>query len=531
MTAENEVNNQNVIRSTAVVSLGTAFSRILGLARLMLMASFFGTSLVQSAFVVAWRIPNLFRRLFGEGALSAAFVPVFSEALVKEGREKAWGFAVAVMTLLGCVLAGIVIVVLGATSLCMKSAAFGGTAAMVLPLLRIMFPYMFFICMVAFCMAVLNSFRHFAVPAFTPVLFNVLWILTLVFVCPRFGDSPEERIYGVAWGILVAGVVQLVVQFPVLVRFGYRPRLSFDWRDPRIKRVLLLMGPAALAMGVVQINVLIDTVLAFFVGTWAPAALLFADTMVYLPLGIFATALGTVLLPTFSSQAAQADPEGMKRTLNLSIRQLMLVMVPAATGLVVLAHPIIRLLFQSGLFNANSTTQTARALIFYAPGLVVFGLYKVLVPVFYAKQDTRTPVRVAVWAVALNLVLNITFIVTWPREFKHAGLAFATVISSGFSCVMLGWLLHRRMGSLGWGRILGSVARVLVISAVMGATVFLVNRILEGVLSGIRPTKIGQLVTVVADVAVGMTVYVALAALLCKAEMKEIIAAFRQPVA
>jgi len=490
------------------------------------MATLFGTSLVQSAFVIAFRIPNLFRRLFGEGALSAAFVPVFSESLAKEGREKAWRLATAAITLLGTVLAAIVLIVVLVTSASIKLLPLGEKAAMVLPLLRIMFPYMFFICLVALCMAILNSFHHFLVPAGTPILLNVVWILTLVFICPRFGDSPEQRIVGVAWGILTAGVLQLLVQFPALRRFGYRLRLSFVWRDERVSRVLLLMGPAALGMGVIQINVLVDSLLALTVGKWAPAALSFAELMVYMPLGIVATALGTVLLPTFSGQAARSRPEDIKKTLNQAVRVLLFVMTPAAVGLALLARPIVSLLFEwrGGEFDAMSTVQTARGLMFYAPGLLVFGLYKVLVPVFYAFQDTRRPVRVALWVVGLNLLLNVTFILTWPRGFKHAGLAFATVLASAVNCLILGVMLHRKLGSPGWSRIAKSAARTLVASLVMGITVFLASKLLASgaMLAGLNP-KPAQLLVVAGSVAAGLVVYCGLALLLCREEIRAVL--------
>ncbi len=518
----------NVIRSAAVVSSGTMLSRILGLARLMLMAAFFGTSLALSAFVVAFRIPNLFRRLFGEGALSAAFVPVFTETLEKEGRDAAWRLATAVMTLLGTVLAGIVIVVVAGTTVAMASMSLGEKAAAVLPLLRIMFPYMFFICLVALCMGILNSFHHFAVPAFTPVVLNVIWILALVFVCPRFGTTPGERIYGVAWGILAAGVVQLLVQLPALRRYGYAPKLSFSWHDPKIKRLLVLMAPAALGMGVVQINVFVDSLLALYVGDWAPASLFFADMVVYLPLGVFATALGTVLLPTFSGQAAKSDSEEMKRTLKLGLRQIALVTIPASVGLVVLAYPVVRLLFQYREFGDSSVVQTARALLFYAPGLVVFSFYKVLVPAFYALQDTRTPMRVAVAAVVLNLVLNITFILTWPDGFRHSGLAFATVLSSVFSCLMLAWLLSRRIGPLGWGSVLAGTVRSAVAAGLMGVVVFFANNWLAETLGTTGSIKLGQLLVVLGCIVIGLVVYLVLAAILCRRELRECVGSFRK---
>ena len=523
--AGRSMTQDRVIRSAAVVAVCTALSRALGLLRLILMAAFFGTSLAQSAFVIAFRIPNLFRRLFGEGALSAAFIPVFTESLEKEGRERAWRLASTVITLLGSVLAGVVVIVLLVTSASIRFLPLGEKAAMVLPLLRVMFPYMFFICMVALCMAILNSFRHFLVPAATPIVLNVVWILALVLLCPRFGDTPERRIFGVAWGILAGGMIQLGVQFPVLARYGYRPRLSFIWRDPRVLRTLGLLGPAAFGMGVVQINVLIDSLLALAVGKWAPAALNFAELMVYMPLGIIATALGTVLLPTFSHQAAQSRPDEIKRTLNRALRVLLFVMAPAAVGLMVLARPIIQLLFEwrGWEFDSISTTRTARALIFYAPGLVVFGLYKVLVPVFYAFQDTLRPVRVALWVVALNFLLNVTFVLTWPAEYKHAGLAFATVVASTVNVFVLARLLHMKIGSPDWAGVLKCAARVAFGSLLMGAAVMVTYKYLgAAVLSMPCHPKGGEVLAVTGSILTGLVVYLGFGFVLCRDEVRAV---------
>lgn len=510
-----------MMRSAAVVGVCTGLSRVLGLVRNMLMARLFGTSLVQSAFVVAFRFPNLFRRLFGEGAMSAAFVPVFARILEREGRDAAWRFAASIMTLLVAVLAAVVIVVTGGASALLRFAPLGERMNAVLSLLRIMFPYMLFICLVALCMAVLNSFHHFLVPAATPILLNVVWILALVAVCPRLGTTPGERIHGVAWAVLIAGALQLTVQLPFLVRFGYRFQLTFDWRGPEVQRVLRLMGPAALGMGVFQVNVMIDSVLAMVVGKWAPAALSFAELLVYLPLSVVATAMGTVLLPVFSRQAAQSRPDAIRDTLVRSLQMICLVLVPAATGLMVFSRPIVQLLYEwsDGEFDAVSTVRTARALAFYAPGLVVFGVYKVLAPAFYAREDTRTPVRVAVKMVGVNLVLNIVFMLTWPGEFKHAGLAFATVISSALNCFVLGRILSARWGPIGWRKIAGSAARCALAAGVMAIAcaclhAFLVNRCaLEWM-----GAKGAQLVSLMASIAAGLLVYAGMAGLVCRRE-------------
>jgi len=504
-------------------------SRLLGLAREILMASFFGTSLAQSAFVMAFRIPNLFRRLFGEGALSSAFIPVFTETLEKEGKEEAWALAGRVMGMLGTVLVTVSVAGIVGVSVAMGHVSPTANVVLVLDLLRIMLPYMVFICLVALCMAVLNSFHHFLLPASTPVLLNVIWILALVVVCPRLGDSPVERIYGVAWGILVAGVVQLAIQVSVLVRYGFRGRFPGGWwADPRVRRVLLLMGPAALGMGITQINVLVDTVLAWWIGPWAPASLSFSERLIYLPLGVFATALGTVLLPVFSGQTAREETEGMRITINRSLRSLLFVMIPATAGMLVLARPIVELVFERMEFDAWSTTLTARALVFYSPVLVTASLYKVFVPAFYAMKDTSTPVRVGIRVVALNFLLNVTFLLTWPTYYKHAGLAMATVLAGCVNAGALGLLLHRRIGSPGWKEILSDAVRVLCASAVMAVAARWCHGAIAGVLadSGL-PSVVSRLVSVSAAIGVGVLVYGVLAFLLCRSALRELLDGIR----
>jgi putative peptidoglycan lipid II flippase len=511
----------SIFKHARVVSIFTGLSRLLGLLREVLMAYFFGDELAKSAFDVAFKIPNLFRRLFGEGALSAAFVPIFSEVLEQEGPEAAKRMAGKVITLLAAVLLMIAAAATLIITLIINNADLGEKTAAVLPLLRIMFPYMICICLVALCMGILNSIDRFALPAATPILLNLVWIAALFLLCPRFGTTLETRIYGVAWGILFAGALQLAIQIPALISSGMWPHFSLDWRDRRIQRILLLMGPAAIGMGIHQLNVVMDGILALWVGTWAPAALTYAERLIYLPLGLFATALSTVLLPTFSRQAARAELDGIATTMADSIRGLMVIMIPAAVGLAVLSGPLVRFIFQSGQFDDMATVRTARALMFYAPGLIVFSLYKILVPAFYALKDTRTPVRVGIMAVFINLALNILFILTWPDGYKHAGLACATVISSGLNCLILGILITRRVGSPGWVSLGLSFLKVAGASLLMAV---IVVTVMHGLPTWIpiasEATKYGQLIFVGIGVSLGIISYAVAAAILCRTELR-----------
>ena len=503
--------NRNVIRFAFAVGGFTMLSRVLGMVRDILTAGFFGTSLAMSSFVVAFRIPNLFRALFGEGALSSAFVPVFMESRRHEGEEAAWRLARRVTTLVGVVLLGIVIFGIAGMGLARRWPGLGEKAAAVLPLAQIMLPYVFFICLAALAMAVLNSYRKFAVSAFTPALLNITWILSILFVVPLCRGGEGGGIRALAWTVFAAGAVQLAYQVPALLRTGWRPGLDTDWRDPRVKQVFLLMGPSALGLAVNQVNVLVNSLIAMKVGAWAPAALFYAERLIYLPQGILATSLGTVLLPVLSDFAARRQHAEMRAAIHHGLRTLLFVMTPAAAGLFVLASPIVQMLLEHGSFDPQSTVLTARALSFYAPGLMVFCLAKVFVPAFYALQDTRTPVKVGLCAVGLNFTLNVLFALTLPEFWRHAGLAFATVIAEGFNGLTLAVLLRRRLGPFGLRGILAGLGRAVGAAAAMAVVAWFAERALTTWLYVYLPHKAAQIAGVPAAIALGIAVYFALA--------------------
>jgi putative peptidoglycan lipid II flippase len=512
-----------IFKHAKTVSIFTGLSRVLGLLREILMAAFFGTSLAKSAFDVAFRMPNLFRRLFGEGALSAAFIPILSETIEKEGKEAARLLAGKVMTLLATLLTMITIGTLLVITITINHADLGQKAAAVLPLLRIMFPYMIFICLVALCMGIMNTSFHFALPAATPIILNLVWIASLFLLCPKFGTTLSEQIYGVAWGILIAGIIQLAVQLPALIHIGMLPRLSFKWNDPHIKHILLLIAPVIVGTGIHQINVVVDGVLALWVSSWAPAALTYAERLVYLPLGIFTTALSTVLLPTFSQQAARSEISNIRETIAKSTRGLMLVMIPATAGLMVFTKPIVQLVFERGVFDSASTRVTALALLFYAPGLIVFSLSKILTPAFYALKDTRAPVKIGIYTLALNFVLNITFILTWPDGYQHAGLAFATVIASAVNCTALAVIITKRIGSPGWISLGISFLKITASATLMAITVLMIHRFLEShTVHFTTAAKKGQLLNVSASISAGIAVYAIAALTICRTECRSL---------
>lgn len=519
-----------VIRSAFKIGGFTSISRVLGLIRDTLTAAAFGTSAAMSAFVVAFRIPNLFRALFGEGALSSAFVPVFIKTRESEGEPAAWLVARKVISLTGLALAMIVAGGVALITLIIhRWPNLIENGPLVFPLARIMLPYMLFICLTALSQAILNSYHRFSLPAFTPSLLNLTWIFFVVAVCPLMGDTLDERIYGVAWGIFVAGLVQLGAQIPAMIRLGYRPGFQLDLKDERVTRFLKLMGPTALGSSVTQVNVMINGFLALWAAPWAPAALYFAERLIYLPQGILATALSTVLLPVLSGHAARDAHESIRATVRHALRTLLFVMAPASIGLLTLAGPITQLVFGWGQFNPTSVSHVALVLKCYAPGLFVFCLAKVFVPAFYSMQDTRTPFRIGLISVLLNFSMNILVTLTWPREFKAAGLATAAVISEGFNGITLGIILHRRLGSWGWAEILAGVGRNLAAAIVMGLGAVAVHGVLFrlGESLGLL-AKLNQVQSVLLSILCAMVLYVAMARLLRCREVGDVLDAIRK---
>lgn len=460
-----KMDDGKVIRSAGAVGVFVLISRVLGLVRDMSMAAVFGTSLAMSAFVVAFTIPNLFRSLFGEGAMSSAFVPMFAEVREKDGEGRGWMFANRMFSALSLVLAAIVLAGLLLARVLQRAVPDNELLALILVLLQIMLPYMFFICAAAFFAAMLNSLHHFALPASAPAVLNAVLIATLLWVCPRLDGDGHSRIMAVAWAVIAGGVIQSSMQLPLLFKHGFRLRLDFKRGDAAVMRVWRLMGVAAVGVGVTQINVLLDRFLAAFIGRESPSYLYFSERLIYFPLGIFATALGTVLLPAFSGQAARSRTDKMLEILNRSIRHLMFAMIPAAVGMMILARPIVRLIYERGDFGFLSTEMTMLALTCYAPGLIMFGLLKVLVPLFYARQDMKTPVRLGLVCTGLNICLSLALM----RPLGHIGIALATVLCATVNVLLLAVSARRMIGSPGWPRIAGAMLRIACAAAVMAA--------------------------------------------------------------
>jgi putative peptidoglycan lipid II flippase len=437
-------------RAAGVVGLAVLCSRVLGLAREQIFAALFGGGRVMDAFTIAFRIPNLLRDLFAEGALSTAFVTVFSKTAALGDEADAWRLANKIATLTAVVLS--LITVLGILSAPWLVAALApgfdpAKAALTVTLTRVMYPFILLVSLAALVMGMLNARNVFGVPAMASSFFNlgsiVAGVLLGYWLDPHFGT---RAILGLAIGTLVGGALQLCVQLPMLRRQGYRYRVDFHWRDPGVRAVLRLMGPSVIAASTTQVNVLVNSVFASELGDGPTFWLTVAFRLMQLPLGIFGVALGTVALPLLARMAATGNMLSFRTELARGMRLAFLMTIPASVGLIVLAEPIISVLYQHGRFGAHETAESAAALRFYALGLCGYAALKVLVNAFYAIDRRKTPMVVSFLAVALNLVLN--FIFTRELGWGHRGLAFSTACVATSNFLILYFLMRSHLGRL-----------------------------------------------------------------------------------
>ena len=441
----------NLLRAASTVSLLTLASRITGLVREQMIAAAFGASVMTDAFNVAFRIPNLLRRLFAEGAFSQAFVPLLAQSRAEGGDAVTHALIDAVATvLLWALLATCVLGVVGAPLLVwlmaqglQKSGGFDAAVVMT----RLMFPYIGFMSLVALSAGILNTWRRFAIPAVTPVLLNLAVILAAWWLVPRFAGWGVEPIYALAIGVMVGGALQLALQVPALLRIGALPRLGLGpaalgtaWRHPGVKRVLKQMAPAVLGVSVAQISLLINTQIATQIGAGAVSWLTYADRLMEFPTALLGVALGVVLLPQLSATQAQGDSARYSALLDWGLRLVLLLALPCAVALLVFPRALVAVLYHRGAFGANDVQQTVVALMGYGVGLVGLVALKVLAPGFYAKQDIRTPVKVAIVVLVLTQLLNLAFV----PVLGHAGLALSIGCAALVNALWLLIGLHRR---------------------------------------------------------------------------------------
>jgi putative peptidoglycan lipid II flippase len=443
---------RSVARATGLLGLLTVASRLLGLLRDMAQAAFLGTGMAADAFTLAFIIPNILRRLFGESTVAAAFVPSYTETLVKDGRAAARGLAARTLTFTWVTLAVITVLGILLAPLLVRVFAPGftgvpGKVELAARLLRLLFPYILFVGTAAVCMGILNSHRHFAAPALAPVFFN-LSALAGLFLLARVWRS-DAPVWGFSAGILLGGALQLLVQIPFLRSRGIPLRPVFGFRDPVLRNILKLAFPALVGLLAAEVNIMVDQLLASLLEPGSVAALAYGQRVTQVPQGIFAVALATALLPTLSRQTAMGRLDDAGKTLGFSTLALFGVMIPASLFMMVMARPIITIVFARGAFGEGSVGMTAASLRYYSLGMVFFSAVRVTAPVFYSLKDTRTPVKASVVCMGLNIVLNILF--TWfflktRLEEPLAGLALASSIASMVNFLLLRRRLRGRIG-------------------------------------------------------------------------------------
>lgn len=513
--------NHLVTRPAAVFSGFTVLSRILGLVRDILAAAIFGASMFWDAFVVAFTFPNLFRRILGEGALSSAFVPVFSEYIHKEGKKEGWRIVNITVTLLVIILVILTVIVLGGMVLIRELLPLGEKGNLILKLLQVMFPYVIFICIVGLFMGILNTFHKLAIPAVAPAVFNLVLIVGIVSVAFLYKENPNAQIMVLAGVVLLGGVIEWIIHLPALRAVGMHYKFIAEWNNPAVKRILWLMGPMILGLGVTQINIIVDRLLALWIGNGAVSKLYFGSRLMQLPLGIFGVALAVSSFSVMSKQVARKDITSLKNTLSYSMRLILYISLPAAIGLIVLRTPIISVIFERRAFTAVDTEGCARVLLCYSLGLFAYLGLKLVIKCFYAMQDTRTPVKVAAVMVVLNLCLNLLLMI----PLREAGLALATAICAVLNITILLNLLSNRLNGIGFRAVMYSGFRSGIAALIMGLTCWCIWKEIS---PNVAKTIFFQVIFLVGVIGAGFLVYIGCSLVLGAKEPKEIISNLRK---
>lgn len=467
---ETTSHKRQILKSASIISVITIGSRILGYVRDQRLTLLLGTTGIADSFVLAYRIPNVLRRLVGEGSMTASFIPVFTDYMRNRTSEETWTFAnrlfwtfcliLSALTVLGVIFSPLIVrlfSMFGKNQVQVEAIYFN----------RLMFPYILFIGMAALAMAILNCFHIFGLPAATPILLNISFIVFSVAIVWRHFSSPAAAL---AVGVVVGGIFQFFLQVPQLVRRGMSFQFDVSFADPGVRRVARLMVPGFIGIGIAQINLLVDTIFANakVMPEGSLISLYVADRVTELVLGGYAIAVATAILPMMSHQASAGDFEGMKKTFLFSLRIVSFITVPAAVGLVILREPIVQVLFQHGNFVAESTRLTARALLYYSMGLPAFAAVKLIVPAFYSTQDTRTPVRVALATLVANIALNLVFLFYFFGKLKNGGPALASALAGYFNVFILFVIFRLRFGRLGTRDVAASLIKIAICASIMG---------------------------------------------------------------
>ena len=472
------MSKKSLIKSASIISSGTFLSRLLGFLRDILMAGTFGTGWFAQAFFVAFRIPNMFRDLAGEGASNAALVPVFSEYLVTKDRQEFWKLVNTVFIAFFLIVSLITIIGILLSPLLVRLIAPGfmqniEKLNLTISINRPLFAYLILISTTAFIMAVLHTFKSFFAPSFFPCVFNLTLITSII-----LADNSVAGIWKLVAGVIVAGILQIVIQLPAMFKCGFRFR-SFNFqkkifRHPGVRLIGRLMVPRVLGTAIYQLNILIDTIFAsfsFLVGQGAIAAVYYSSRLIQFPLGIFGHSISNATLPTLSELAVKKEMNKFAETVEFSLTNILFIIIPSSLGLIIMSRPIVRIIFERGEFTQYSTMITSVALAFYAIGLAGYAANKFLALCFNALQNTITPVKTAGLALILNIAFNVLFVVVLKT--KIAGLAFASSLSAIISAFILYNLLHKRISQINSKRIMSQVIRMLVSGIFMSLAIFI----------------------------------------------------------
>lgn len=497
---------RSVARSAGIVSIAVMFSRVLGLVRETIFAKFFGAGFLYDAFIVGFRIPNLLRDLFAEGALSAAFVKVFTDYQLKNSEKEAWRLASLVFNCLAVVLGAITVLGIFLSPLFVKLITYNylgdpnhyyppEKAALATTLMQVMFPFILLVALAALAMGVLNTKGRFGIPASASTAFNIASIIFgLAFAYWLSGgawerstdklavpsDAAQWAIIGMSIGTIIGGAAQLLIQLPSLHKVGFRFSLNLDFRDEGVRRIMRLMGPAIIGTGAVQVKVLVDTVVSSGI-EGGPSWLSYAFRLMQFPIGVFGVAIGTAAIPTLSRLASEGNIDKFRSTLADAIKLVFLLAIPSACGLIVLGQPIIALIYQRGEFDALDTNMTAWALAAYSLGLAGYAAIKVLSPAFYALDDAKTPMYISLASILVHvpssfglmmLLSNVGVSPERPNGYGHAGVALATSVVATVNFIALAVFMKRRIKHLNGRDILGSLIKIVTASAVMSAVAY-----------------------------------------------------------
>jgi putative peptidoglycan lipid II flippase len=511
-------------RSAGLTGAATLFSRILGLLRDQVLAAIFGASNDMDAFIVAFRIPNLVRDLFGEGAMSAAFIPTFTRRLTLDGKENAWrlgnNLLSALLVVTGAVVvAGMVFAGPLVTAYAEDFSRVPGKLELTIRLTRIMLPFLTMVAVAAAVMGMLNSLHHYFVPALAPAMFNIATLVCAFAVVPLMPSLGLPAIAAIAIAALLGGVLQVLVQWPALRREGFRYRFVLDFHDPGLRQILMLMGPGTIGLAATQVNLFVNTLLATSQGTGAVSWLSYAFRLMYLPIGLFGVSIATAALPAVSRYAAVGDEDGVRRTSAEAVAMMMVLNVPATLGLVALADPIVRLLFERGQFTPSDTASTAAALRFYAVGLVGYATARIVSPVFYAIGRSRVPVAVSLCTIALNIAANLALV----RIMGFRGLALGTSLAMLVNGIALLFLLRHRLHGIDERHLTVTLCKILIAALIMAAVSSAVVRGAIGVIPG--GGSVAQALRLFAAIGAGLVALAGAAKLLRIREFDDAVAA------